>query len=97
MIVKDKLEAILVYKSIYPQNNTHSVLVWISDDLGMKSLAKPEKGAVFYKISLSITKEIVSPMCHKKAKKIISACTFELKGGGWCADGYSSKNEKKKK
>jgi putative FmdB family regulatory protein len=43
------------------------------------------------------TREITCPKCHKKAKKIISACTFELKGGGWCADGYSSKNEKKKK
>ena len=37
------------------------------------------------------TKEIECPKCHKKAKKIISLCSFELKGGGWFADGYSSK------
>lgn len=30
------------------------------------------------------------PKCNKKAKKIMSPCTFELKGGGWYADGYSS-------
>ena len=37
------------------------------------------------------TKTIECPKCHKRAKKIISPCTFELKGGGWSADGYSSK------
>lgn len=37
------------------------------------------------------TKTIRCPKCHKKAKKIMSACTFELKGGGWYADGYSRK------
>ena len=42
------------------------------------------------------TEEIVCPKCHQKAKKIISPCTFELKVGGWCADGYSSKTKKKK-
>jgi len=41
------------------------------------------------------TKTIMCPRCHKRAKKIISACTFELKGGGWYADGYSHKNEGK--
>lgn len=31
------------------------------------------------------------PVCKgKKAKKIMSTCTFELKGGGWYADGYAS-------
>jgi putative FmdB family regulatory protein len=30
------------------------------------------------------------PQCHQGAKKIMSTCTFELKGGGWYADGYSS-------
>jgi len=54
-------------------------------------------GTITAKLVKVGTKEIACPMCHKKAKKIISACTFELKGGGWCADGYSSKNEKKKK
>lgn len=34
------------------------------------------------------------PICHKKAKKIMSPCTFELKGGGWYADGYSSSSKK---
>ena len=37
------------------------------------------------------TKEIECPKCHKKAKKIMSLCTFELKGVGWYEDGYSSK------
>jgi putative FmdB family regulatory protein len=26
-------------------------------------------------------------------KTIMSSCTFELKGGGWYADGYSKKKE----
>ena len=42
------------------------------------------------------TKEIKCPKCHQKAKKIISLCTFELKGNGWYADGYSSENKDKK-
>jgi putative FmdB family regulatory protein len=29
--------------------------------------------------------------CNKVAKKILSPCSFELKGSGWYADGYSSK------
>jgi putative FmdB family regulatory protein len=41
------------------------------------------------------TKAITCPKCHKKAKKIISPCSFELKGGGWCADGYSHKKKEK--
>jgi putative FmdB family regulatory protein len=39
------------------------------------------------------TKEILCPKCQKKAIKILSACTFELKGGGWCADGYSHRKK----
>ena len=35
--------------------------------------------------------------CKKRAKKIMSQCSFELKGGGWYADGYSSKGSKKNK
>ena len=32
--------------------------------------------------------------CGKRLKRtIISSCTFELKGGGWYADGYSKKKE----
>jgi len=34
------------------------------------------------------------PKCRRKAKKIMSPCTFELKGGGWFADGYSSSSKK---
>jgi predicted nucleic acid-binding Zn ribbon protein len=37
------------------------------------------------------TKQKECPRCRKMAKKIMSACTFELKGGGWYADGYASK------
>jgi len=32
--------------------------------------------------------------CKKKARKILSTCSFELKGGGWYADGYSSTRSK---
>ncbi len=37
------------------------------------------------------TEEIECPECRQKAKKIISQCTFTLKGGGWYADGYAAK------
>jgi len=30
------------------------------------------------------------PHCKKRAKKILSPCSFKLVGGGWYADGYSS-------
>ena len=36
------------------------------------------------------TQEIECPKCRQKAKKIMSACSFELKDSGWYADGYSS-------
>ncbi len=39
------------------------------------------------------TKAIDCPKCRQKAKKILSSCTFELKGGGWYADGYKSKKK----
>ncbi len=48
-------------------------------------------GETIEKIVRIDTKKIECPVCHKDAKKIISRCTFELKGGGWFADGYSSK------
>ncbi|MBE9544028.1 MAG: zinc ribbon domain-containing protein [Proteobacteria bacterium] len=35
--------------------------------------------------------------CNKRAKKILSTCTFELKGGGWYTDGYSSTRPKSAK
>ena len=40
------------------------------------------------------TKTTTCSKCRKRAKKIISQCSFELKGGGWYADGYSSKGSK---
>ncbi|MGD9304686.1 MAG: zinc ribbon domain-containing protein [Desulfobacterales bacterium] len=36
------------------------------------------------------TKSITCPHCKKRAKKILSPCSFKLVGGGWYADGYSS-------
>lgn len=36
------------------------------------------------------TQSIECPKCRKTARKILSACSFELKGGGWYADGYAS-------
>jgi putative FmdB family regulatory protein len=42
------------------------------------------------------TEEIMCPKCHKKAKKIMSPCAFQLVGGGWYADGYSSSKAPKK-
>jgi putative FmdB family regulatory protein len=37
------------------------------------------------------TEEISCPKCGKSAHKIMSRCSFSLKGGGWYADGYGSK------
>jgi putative FmdB family regulatory protein len=36
------------------------------------------------------TEEIACPQCGKTAHKIMSRCSFSLKGGGWYADGYAS-------
>ena len=36
------------------------------------------------------TKSIACPKCGKRAQKIMSRCSFDLKGGGWYADGYST-------
>jgi putative FmdB family regulatory protein len=36
------------------------------------------------------TVAIKCPKCNRKAKKIMSPCSFKLAGGGWYADGYSS-------
>ena len=48
-------------------------------------------GHVFEELVPMGTKASECPQCHnKKAKKIMSPCTFELKGGGWYADGYAS-------
>jgi putative FmdB family regulatory protein len=51
-------------------------------------------GTITSKLVKMGTKEIDCPKCHQKARKIISRCTFELKGAGWFADGYSSKRNK---
>ena len=40
------------------------------------------------------TKYTQCTKCKEKARKILSTCSFELKGGGWYADGYSSKRSK---
>lgn len=39
------------------------------------------------------TEEVECPKCKGVARKIISSCTFSLKGGGWYADGYASKKK----
>lgn len=47
-------------------------------------------GRVFEALVPMGTESRKCPACAKKAKKIISQCSFELKGGGWYADGYAS-------
>lgn len=42
------------------------------------------------------TSAVACPKCGGRAKKIMSRCSFELKGGGWYADGYASKGGSKK-
>ena len=37
------------------------------------------------------------PECHGLVKKVISMTSFQLKGGGWYADGYASANGKDNK
>jgi putative FmdB family regulatory protein len=34
------------------------------------------------------------PECKGEVKKLISSSSFQLKGGGWYADGYASTNGK---
>ena len=52
---------------------------------------KCPEGTVTEKYVKMDTQQIECPKCRKKAKKILSSCTFSLKGGGWYADGYASK------
>ena len=47
-------------------------------------------GHLTEKITRMGTNSVRCSHCDKRAKKIMSTCTFELKGGGWYADGYSS-------
>lgn len=49
------------------------------------------EGTITERVASMDTEEIECPKCGKKAKRIISRCSFELKGGGWYADGYGSK------
>ena len=53
-------------------------------------------GTITAKLVKMGTKAIKCPKCHQKAKKILSPCTFELKGDGWFTDGYSSKKKEKR-
>jgi putative FmdB family regulatory protein len=48
------------------------------------------EGVVTEKLVSVGTKSITCPHCKKRAKKIMSPCSFKLVGGGWYADGYSS-------
>jgi putative FmdB family regulatory protein len=48
-------------------------------------------GHVFENLVPLDTRSDECPKCRAKARKILSPCAFELKGGGWYADGYSSK------
>ena len=50
-----------------------------------------QQGTITEKIVPLNTKSIKCPCCDNRAKKILSRCSFELKGGGWYADGYASK------
>jgi len=49
------------------------------------------EGTISERLVKMDTKQIKCPKCGKPAKKIMSQCAFELKGGGWYADGYASK------
>lgn len=55
------------------------------------------EGTITEKLVRMDTKKIKCPKCNQMAKKIISPCTFELKGGGWYSDGYSSSKGSSKK
>ncbi len=50
-------------------------------------------GEITERLEKMDVEEIVCPQCHQIAKKIMSCCTFELKGGGWYADGYASRKK----
>lgn len=48
-------------------------------------------GEVTEELAKMGTEEITCPKCGQTAHKIMSRCSFSLKGGGWYADGYASK------
>jgi len=51
-------------------------------------------GHISEKLVAMGTKYAQCTKCKRKARKILSTCSFELKGGGWYADGYSSTKSK---
>jgi putative FmdB family regulatory protein len=53
-----------------------------------------KKGHITEELVPMGTKFTQCTKCKKKARKILSTCSFELKGGGWYADGYSSTRSK---
>jgi putative FmdB family regulatory protein len=53
------------------------------------------EGTVTERLVKMGTQSIQCPRCLQRAQKIMSRCTFELKGGGWYADGYRSTKPKK--
>lgn len=55
-----------------------------------------QEGTVTEKMTSINTREIKCPKCGKTARRILSPCTFKLKGGGWYADGYASSRHKSK-
>ena len=55
------------------------------------------KGHITEELVRMGTKSTKCSTCSKRAKKILSQCSFELRGGGWYADGYSSKGAKSSK
>ena len=44
--------------------------------------------SIFEELVPSGTKEFPCPECGRIARKIMSQCTFQLKGKGWSRDGY---------
>ena len=48
------------------------------------------QGHITEKLTRMGTNRVQCSQCTRRAKKIMSTCTFELKGGGWYADGYST-------
>jgi putative FmdB family regulatory protein len=56
----------------------------------------PSCGHEFEKIQKFSDPELKKcPECGQRIRKKISASAFMLKGGGWYADGYAGKGEKK--
>jgi putative FmdB family regulatory protein len=54
------------------------------------------EGDIIERLVSMDTKTITCPHCRKRAKKVISPCSFKLVGGGWYADGYSSSKAKQR-